>query len=201
MMGVILVFTLFGCGKPKYKLNFDGGFFESEKTEYAEGEKVTVRYDIIATDTDYTFWIDDDVEMKEDFDGGYVFTFKMPAHDVTIHESSRNTMDYMPANEIWSYAEKPVKIEYERMWEYSDHGETEDPILIDDIIFQISMLSVGGETDKAVDDFTDILTLTLENGQSIRIVFEGDVWVEDKDDRYEVYGLDDLRLTLDELLE
>ena len=99
VMGVILVFTLFGCGKPKYKLNFDGGFFESKRTQYAPGEKVTVRYDIIATDTDYHFYIDEDVEMEQSFDGGYVFTFIMPAHDVTIHEESHNSMMYMPEEE------------------------------------------------------------------------------------------------------
>ena len=95
LIGAIMMLGAFGCGKQKYKLNFDGSF-ESEKTEYAEGEKVTVRYDIIATDTDYHFWIDDDVDMKQDYDGGYVFTFTMPAHDVTIHEESYNSMVYDP---------------------------------------------------------------------------------------------------------
>ena len=86
---------LFGCGKAKYKLNLDDSFFESEKTMYAPGEKVTVRYDIIATDTDYSFY-SDDVDFEQSYDGGYVFTFIMPDHDVTLKVESHNTMEYEP---------------------------------------------------------------------------------------------------------
>ena len=94
LIGVIIMLSLSACGRQKYTVNFDGGFFESKRTQYAAGEIVTVRYDIIATDTDYHFYIDDDVEMKQDFDGGYVFTFIMPDHDVTLHEESYNSMVY-----------------------------------------------------------------------------------------------------------
>lgn len=82
-------------GNEVYKLNLDGFGFESEKTTYARGEEVTVYYGIIATDTDYSFGLDcDDVRLNQDFDGtkGYVFTFKMPAHDVTLSVSAQNTM-------------------------------------------------------------------------------------------------------------
>ena len=87
-----------GCGKQKYKLNYDGYGFESQKTEYVAGERVTVYFDFIATDTDYHFYIDDDVEMKQSYDNdhGYVFTFTMPDHDVTLHEESHNSMVYIP---------------------------------------------------------------------------------------------------------
>lgn len=97
-MGVIMAFSLFGCRKPKYKLILDGSF-ESRKTEYAEGETVTVYFSMIATDTDYHFWLDDEsVDMKQNYDErhGYVFTFSMPAHDVTLHEESHNSMVYQP---------------------------------------------------------------------------------------------------------
>ena len=40
-MGVLIMLFGSGCGKQKYKLNFDGYGFESKKTEYAAGEKVT----------------------------------------------------------------------------------------------------------------------------------------------------------------
>ena len=53
LIGVIIMLSFSACGKQKYTVNFDGGFFESKRTQYAAGEKVTVRYDIIATDTDY----------------------------------------------------------------------------------------------------------------------------------------------------
>ena len=101
MIGVIALFSLSGCGIQKYKVNFDGYGFESRRTSYAAGEKVTVYYGMIATDTDYHFYIDDDVVMKQSYDNdhGYVFTFTMPAHDVTLHEESHNSMMVIPEPE------------------------------------------------------------------------------------------------------
>ena len=98
MIGALMMLTFAGCGKQKYKLNYDGYGFESKKTEYAAGEKVTVYYDFIATDTDYSFFIDDDVKMKQSYDDahGYIFTFTMPDHDVTLHEEHHNSMMYIP---------------------------------------------------------------------------------------------------------
>jgi len=94
LLGATMMLSFFGCGKQKYKLQYDLGF-QSEKTEYEAGEKVTVYFNLIATDTDYRFWLDDEsVELEQDYDEklGYVFTFQMPEHDVTLHRSSRNTM-------------------------------------------------------------------------------------------------------------
>ncbi len=99
IIGVLLIMGLSGCGTTKYKLTFDGYGLESAGTSYAEGEKVTVTYDMIATDTDYSFSADsDDVKLDRDFDGshGYVLTFTMPAHDVKISVKSRNTMEMDP---------------------------------------------------------------------------------------------------------
>ena len=99
LLGESVMFTLFGCGKPKYKLHFDGYGFQSSKTEYAAGEQVTVYYDLIATDTDYRFWLDDEsVKLEQDYDDrhGYVFTFTMPDHELTLHVSSHNSMEYIP---------------------------------------------------------------------------------------------------------
>ncbi len=92
-MGII------GCGTTKYNLELDGNGFKSDKTSYAEGEKVKVTYDMIATDTDYNFYADsDDVKLEQEYDGkhGYVFTFVMPAHDVKLSVKSRNSMEIDP---------------------------------------------------------------------------------------------------------
>ena len=98
LIGILIMLSVSGCGKQTYKLNYDGSGFESRKTEYAAGEKVTVYYDLIATDTDYTFSIDDDVEMQQSYDDkhGCVLTFRMPEHDVTLHEQSHESMIYVP---------------------------------------------------------------------------------------------------------
>ena len=90
--------ALTGCGRTRYQLNFDGYGFESKRTSYAQGDEVSVYYGMIATDTDYNFSIDEDVSMEQTFDNqhGYVFTFTMPDHDVTMHVESRNSMEYDP---------------------------------------------------------------------------------------------------------
>ena len=112
LIGVLIMLSISGCGKQKYKLNYDGSGFASPKTEYAAGEIVTVYYDLIATDTDYTFYIDDDVEMKQSYDDkhGYVFTFTMPEHDVTLHERSRNSMIYVPPIEYTDAGIKGISV-------------------------------------------------------------------------------------------
>ena len=98
LIGALIMLSISGCGKQKYKLIFDGHGFESKKTEYAAGEKVTVYYDEFATDTDYHFYIDDDVKMEESSENihAYIFTFTMPDHDVTLHMESRNSMEHIP---------------------------------------------------------------------------------------------------------
>ncbi|MBQ7548519.1 MAG: hypothetical protein IJT03_02310 [Clostridia bacterium] len=76
-----------------YKLNIEGTPFSSERTTYRPGEKVVVYFSMIATDTDYSFW-SDDVSFQQDYkvSQGYIFTFGMPEHDVTLHFSARNSM-------------------------------------------------------------------------------------------------------------
>ncbi|MBR3573960.1 MAG: hypothetical protein IKN97_02155 [Lachnospiraceae bacterium] len=106
LLVIILVMSMIGCGKTpepdndtddeeKYELILDCGF-EADETFYAEGEKVKVYYNIIATDTDYRFYTDsDDVDLSIDYSDkkGYIIKFKMPDHDVELHVDSHNTMD------------------------------------------------------------------------------------------------------------
>ena len=95
LIGVLMTFTLFGCSKQKYKVNLESSIFECKKTEYAAGEQVTIYYDMIATDTDYHFYVEGgDVKWKESFDDkhGYVITFTMPANDVTVSVTHVNSM-------------------------------------------------------------------------------------------------------------
>ena len=95
LLGAMMMFSLFGCGKKQYRLNYDGYGFESRKTAYAAGDTVTVYFNLIATDTRYDFALDDDaVALEQGYDPqrGYVFTFTMPDHDVTLSVSSENTM-------------------------------------------------------------------------------------------------------------
>lgn len=99
ILEVLFIMSLIGCGAKKYNVDVGSYGFEAKKTKYAPGEKVTVYYTIIATDTDYYFSTDsDDVTLKTSYDDkhGYVLTFTMPDHDVKMIEDSRNSMEYDP---------------------------------------------------------------------------------------------------------
>ncbi|MCR5212834.1 MAG: hypothetical protein K6E10_00315 [Eubacterium sp.] len=94
-----MIFSLFGCGKQKYSLNYDENSFKCKKKNYAEGENVTLYYGLVATDTDYRFYTDsEDVKLDISYDDkhGYIIKFEMPAHDVNILEESHNSMEYDP---------------------------------------------------------------------------------------------------------
>ena len=45
LIGMMIMLSLSACGRQKYTVNFEDGFFESKRTQYAAGEKETVRYD------------------------------------------------------------------------------------------------------------------------------------------------------------
>lgn len=100
ILAISLVIIFCGCkSKPKYKLDLCGEdfFYEGVKDSYKEGEKVEINYKFIATDTDYTFYVDG-VRFNPDYsdEKGFIFRFIMPDHDVKIICESRNTMLYVP---------------------------------------------------------------------------------------------------------
>ena len=87
---------LFGCGNKMYKIDYCGeqGCYEDAKDSYKEGKKVTLRYGLIATDTNYYFYLDDEpVDYKYE-DGAYVISFIMPGHDVKLECRTSNLMAY-----------------------------------------------------------------------------------------------------------
>ena len=78
-----------------YKIDYCGQKFayKGAKDEYKAGEKVKLYYDLIATDTDYSFTLDDEY-FRPDYSNstGYVIEFTMPEHDVKLECTSKNTM-------------------------------------------------------------------------------------------------------------
>lgn len=101
---------------------------------------------------------------------------------------------------IWTVAEQPVSIRYDRMWEYSDYAESKDPTLIAEIVDAIRGLTVGEPTDYAVEDYTDLLTFVFPDGSTCRLEFMEQNWVADHHARYHVEGLQRLRSLLDILM-
>ena len=79
----------------KYKVDYCGQKFgyANARDEYRAGEKVTLYFNMIATDTDYSFSLDG-AELTRDYDTqkGFILSFIMPDHDVKLYCVSRNTM-------------------------------------------------------------------------------------------------------------
>lgn len=105
------MFGFTGCGGKKYKVDYEGrkSSFDNAKDYYREGEKVEVYFSFIATDTDYSFYVDGQrYNAMYDNKHGYVISFTMPAHDVRIGFKSVNSMIYDP-NPVF---EEYVEIDY-----------------------------------------------------------------------------------------
>ena len=79
----------------KYKVDYCGQkmAYPNAKDEYRAGENVTLYFDMIATDMNYSFTLDG-AELMRDYDPkkSFVLRFTMPGHDVKLHCFSRNTM-------------------------------------------------------------------------------------------------------------
>ena len=105
------------------------------------------------------------------------------------------------AGEIWTRSDMPSHLRYDRMWEYSDHAETDDPGQIEAIVDAIRNMTVKDPVQYAVDDYTDILTFGFADGTTLRVEFEEQNWVKDGKERYHVEGLGVLRSLLEGLME
>ena len=79
----------------KYKVDYCGQKFayQNAKDAYRAGETVTLIFEMIATDTDYSFRLDG-AELNRSYDSakGFILSFTMPDHDVTLKCFSRNSM-------------------------------------------------------------------------------------------------------------
>ncbi len=99
LLGVTIMLCFSGCKSNYYKVDYCGekDFYTNAKDSYKAGTTVTLYYDLIATDTDYSFYLDDErinVGYKES--KGFIIEFVMPEHDVKLKSESRNTMEYIP---------------------------------------------------------------------------------------------------------
>lgn len=99
LLVVCFVLTLAACGGNRYKVDYDGGkhHFLGAKDSYRAGERVTLYFPMVATDTDYSFHLEGgelDVSWTDLL--GYRLRFTMPNHDVKLTCETRNSMEYIP---------------------------------------------------------------------------------------------------------
>ncbi len=99
---ILSVFALFGCNKkPEYKVDYHGqkDFFRGSRDSFTAGSSVRLVFDLIATDTDYSFFVTADDYNVNYENGAYVISFIMPEHDVEVYFDSVNTMVNMSNTE------------------------------------------------------------------------------------------------------
>lgn len=98
-LGIIL--CLAGCSKGnRYKVDLDGSDFcyEGVKESYRAGDDVTLYYTLIATDTDYSFYLDGEpINFDYDEKKGFVIRFTMPEHDAKLECNAKESMTYVPS--------------------------------------------------------------------------------------------------------
>lgn len=90
------IFTMTSCKAERFRV-ICSELFENVKDSYKAGERVKINFPFVATDTDYSFFIDGEaLNGSYDEQKGYVFEFTMPDHDVNITFESKNSMVYTP---------------------------------------------------------------------------------------------------------
>ncbi|MBR5620828.1 MAG: hypothetical protein IKW76_13935 [Clostridia bacterium] len=96
MLGGLLMFGLFGCGKAAYTVDYRGqkDAYQNAHDTYKAGEEVRLVYSEVGTDTDYSFFLDGEQLDPEYEEGkGFVLRFTMPAHNVRLECQAVNSME------------------------------------------------------------------------------------------------------------
>ena len=86
------------------------------------------------------------------------------------------------------------------MWEYSASAQTDDPLVIAELVSAIRALEIGEKSERVTEDYTDILTFSFADGDTLRLEFEDRCWVAGENERYEAEGLGRVRDVLNGLI-
>ena len=94
-------FALNSCGGEKYKMEYDSkALYRGAKDSYKVGQKVTLRFPYVATDTSYSFYLNGkSIDATYSDIGGYKLEFIMPPYDAKLECVTRNDMMYIPPEE------------------------------------------------------------------------------------------------------
>ena len=74
------------------------GVTDKDPITYKAGEEVELIFDLVASDTDYTFYLDGKSEGLDVHGTGnsFIIRFTMPDHDIKLNYSEKNSMEYQP---------------------------------------------------------------------------------------------------------
>ena len=93
IFAVLLV--VLGCTAKTYDVDYCGEMqmYEGAKASFVPGTTVTLYYTLIASDTDYTFYLDGEkLSVALDASKGFMIRFTMPDHNVKLECVAENTM-------------------------------------------------------------------------------------------------------------
>jgi len=94
---VMAVFIFLRCFRESYAVDYCGEkeCYEGAKDTYPAGAKVKLCYGLIATDMDYSFYLDEQpLQYEYDSEKGFIIRFTMPNHDVKLECVVNNSMAY-----------------------------------------------------------------------------------------------------------
>lgn len=95
LLGLLLT-GLTGCsGGKKYQVDYCGSkdCYSNARDSYRAGTEVTLYFELVATDTEYSFRLDGEpIRYTYDDQKGFVIRFTMPDHDVKLEWDSYNSM-------------------------------------------------------------------------------------------------------------
>ena len=139
--------------EPTYPVEYwtDIEYLENAKPAYPAGASVLLYYDLIATDTDYTFFLDGEpLNYGFDESKGFVLSFIMPAHAVKLACERKNTMMYDPeafAEASEEETEMTVRINDTVVsveWEDNESVAALRELMAEEGVLVISMSMYGG---------------------------------------------------------
>ena len=207
LIGGVFVLSFFGCGGQKYKVDYQGekDSFENAKDSYRAGAAVKIyyKYIYIATDTDYTFYLDSErLNPSYDDKKGFVISFKMPDHDVKLTVEHHNSMIAEP--DITDAPEKRFEKEAKLSFHSFDGGGPEYSVKIDDpsIVSCTSRRDYGKKNHEVIDGaaYNVIFTLKgLKAGTTEMTVFAHSPIMEDEEYKYRIEVNDELMVSVQEL--
>ena len=90
MLAPLMLLGFTACGGTKYRIDYQGqkDSYTNARDSYRAGSKVVLYYDLIDTDTDYSFFIDGkELSCKYKEGKGFVISFTMPDSPASISSS------------------------------------------------------------------------------------------------------------------
>ena len=190
-----LIGTLSSSDGEKYKMEYDSkGLYRGAKDSYKAGQKVTLRFPYVATDTSYSFYLNGKAIDKTYSDlGGYKLEFVMPPYDAKLECVTRNDMGYTPPEEG---VEESLLYEYYSATAATPDGKAETYSIA---LYYISETDSEGNTEDRTElrvSKTNIDGTTEENVYDARLYgsYECDLIA----DEYHMHGWDTMRNTISE---